>query len=109
VLVRLRAWLDLRARTWPASVNPHLFVSRRSAPRLIEVGRNFPWTRTNLKPQALREDRILQEIHASGGDVRRICDLFGMSVSSAMRYAGTLDQVDSGGPGAPVPPTQAGG
>jgi hypothetical protein len=109
VLVRLRSWLDLRARTWPATVNPHLFVSRRSAPRLIQVGRNFPWTRTNLKPQALREDRILAEIHATGGDVRRICDLFGMSVSAAVRYAGTLDGVDSGGPRAPVPRTQDGG
>ncbi|MBS1888782.1 MAG: hypothetical protein JSU06_16485 [Actinobacteria bacterium] len=108
VLVRLRSWLDLRARTWPATVNPHLFVSRRSAPRLIQVGRNFPWTRTNLKPQALREDRILAEIHATGGDVRRICDLFGMSVSAAMRYAGTLDGIDSGGPRAPVTRTQDG-
>ncbi len=76
-----------------------------SAPRLIPVGRGFPWTRTRLRPQALREDRILQEIHATGGDVRKICDLFGMSVKAAMRYAGTLDRIDSGGPGAPVPRT----
>lgn len=108
VAVRLGAWLDHRARAWPQTVNPHLFVSRRSAPRLIEVGRQFPWTRTNLKPQELREDRILQEIHATGGDVRRICDLFGMSVSAAMRYAGTLDQTDLGGHDPPVPPTQGG-
>lgn len=109
VAVRLRAWLDHRARTWPQTANPHLLVNRRAAPRLIPVGRQFPWTQTRLRPQALREDRILQEIHATGGDVRRICDLFGVSVSAAMRYAGTLDQTDSAVPGAPVPPTHAGG
>jgi hypothetical protein len=26
-----------------------------------------------------------QEIHANGGDVRRICDLFGLSIEAAMR------------------------
>ena len=94
VRVRLRAWLDHRTRTWPGSINPHLFISRRSAPRLVPVGRQFPWRRTNLRPQALREDRILQEIHATGGDIRRICDLFGLSVQAAMRYATTLNHPD---------------
>lgn len=95
VRVRLKAWLDHRARTWPGSIfNPHLFVSLKSAPRLVPIGRQFPWTNTNLKPQALREDRILQEIHATGGDIRRICDLFGLSVDAALRYASTLGHPD---------------
>ena len=94
VKVRLAAWLDYRNRTWPASINPHLFVGRRSAPRLTPVGKQFPWTRTDLRPQALREDRILQEIHATGGDVRRICDLFGLNIETAMRYALTLGHPD---------------
>lgn len=99
VRVRLRVWLDYRARTWPATRNPHLFVSRRSGPRLTPVGHQFPWIRTTLKPQALREDRILQEIHASGGDVRRICDLFGLTVTAAVRYTFTFDGDPPGGPG----------
>ena len=90
VRVRLVGWLDHRAATWPDTINPHLFVSRRSAPRLVPVGAQFPWKKTNLRPQALREDRILQEIHATGGDIRRICDLFGISVETATRYASTL-------------------
>jgi len=94
VRVRLAAWLDHRARRWPGSINAHLFVSRRSAPRLIAVGSQFPWTNTNLRPQALREDRILQEIHATGGDVRRVCDLFGLSVDAALRYARTLSHAE---------------
>ena len=94
VRVRLTAWLDHRNRTWPASINPHLFVGRVSAPRLTPVGKQFPWHGTTLRPQALREDRILAEIHATGGDVRRICDLFGLSIETAMRYALTLAHPD---------------
>jgi hypothetical protein len=105
VLVRLRAWLDHRARTWPGSINPHLFISRRSAPRLVPVGRQFPWTNTNLRPQALREDRILQEIHATGGDIRRISDLFGLSIQAALRYATTLNHPDLETAHPPVPRT----
>lgn len=94
VRVRLAAWLDYRAVTWPNTINPHLFISQKSAPRLIPIGRQFPWTNTNLSPQALREDRILQEIHATGGDIRRICDLFGLGIEAAMRYASTIDHPD---------------
>ncbi len=93
VLPRLAAWLDYRSRTWPATINPHLFINRRTAPRLIEVSRPFPWKQVNLAPQTLREDRILDEIRATGGDIRRVCELFELSVDAAMRYAATLDRV----------------
>jgi len=39
----------------------------------------------------IREDRILDEAHASSGDVRRLCDLFGLSIKGAERYTATLD------------------
>ena len=42
VRVRLGAWLDHRNRTWPASINAHLFVGRVSAPRLVPVGKQSP-------------------------------------------------------------------
>lgn len=106
VRVRLRAWLDHRNQTWPATINPHLLVTRVSAPRLTRVGDQFPWTSTRLRPQALREDRILQEIHATGGDIRRLCDLFGLSVNAATRYATALNHPDLETAHAPVPPTQ---
>jgi hypothetical protein len=41
--------------------------------------------------QAIREDRILHEAHATKGDVRHLCDLFGLSVAGAQRYTATLD------------------
>ena len=69
-------------------------VSRRTAPRLVSVGHAFPWRGITLRPQALREDRILHEIHATGGDVRRICDLFGLSVEGATRYLKTVEHPD---------------
>ena len=95
VLPRLTAWLDHRARTWPGTVNPHLFINRRTAPGRMEVSRPFPWKQVNLAPQTLREDRILDEIRATGGDIRRVCELFDLSVGAAMRYARILDGTDS--------------
>ncbi|MEC3978885.1 hypothetical protein [Amycolatopsis sp. H20-H5] len=39
----------------------------------------------------IRTNRILDEVRATGGDVRRICDLFGLSVKAAARYTAILD------------------
>jgi hypothetical protein len=36
--------------------------------------------------QAIREDRILHEAQASNGDIRRLCDLFGLTPGGAERY-----------------------
>lgn len=91
VLPRLAAWLDHRARTWPHTTNPHLFVNRRTAPRHTPVSRPFPWKQVNLAPQTLREDRILDEIRATGGDILRVCELFDLSVSAAIRYLVAAD------------------
>ncbi|MCP5041884.1 MAG: hypothetical protein GY944_12720, partial [bacterium] len=87
VLPRLTAWLDHRSHTWPETANPRLRTNRRTAPRLTQVSRPFPWKQVNLAPQTLREDRILHEIRTTNGDIRRVCELFGLSVEGAMRYA----------------------
>ncbi len=97
VRTRLAAWLDYRSSTWPHSINPHLLINRRTAPRLVAAGHSFPWKNTGFRPQALREDRILHEIRATGGDVRRLCDLFGLSVQGATRYLKTLEHPDLAG------------
>ncbi len=94
VRTRLTAWLDHRNRTWPGTANPHLLINRRTAPRLLPASRQFPWAGRTLRPRVLREDRILHEIHATGGDIRRICDLFGLSVEGATRYLNTLEHPD---------------
>jgi hypothetical protein len=41
--------------------------------------------------QRIREDRILDEAHASRGDTRRISDLFGLSIHAASRYTDTVE------------------
>ena len=101
VRVRLTAYLDDRARRFPQTLNPYLLVNRRSAPRTTPVAARYPWHRYDLQPRPLREDRILHEIHATGGDVRRICDLFGLSINAAMRYTAVLEHPTS-------PPTATG-
>ena len=93
---RLRDYLNYRGRTWPHSSNPHLLINRRSSGRLGPVGRR--WIRLTvgpgLSPTAIREDRILSEAHATGGDVRRLVDLFGLSVQASIRYTATIDDDD---------------
>lgn len=106
VRTRLAAYLDHRARTWPGTINPYLLINRRTAPRTCPAGVRYPWAGLPVRPQALREDRILAEIHASGGDVRRICDLFGMSVTGALRYlpaSARLTDTEHPGPHTPGP------
>lgn len=94
VRTRIGAWLDHRRRRWPNTANPHLFINSRSATTLGPVGRR--WIRLSLGApgRVLREDRILNEAQASGGDVRRLVDLFGLSVKAASRYANTVGHPD---------------
>lgn len=93
---RLNSYLDYRTRSWPSSANPYLFLTIRSANGLNPAGAR--WIKLKIAipgaAQAVREDRILNEVHATGGDIRRICDMFGLSVTAAQRYAATVDHPD---------------
>jgi len=88
---RLAAWLDHRNTRWPNTANPHLFIHYRTATQTRPVGVHWLHLKLGSSVQAIREDRILEEAHASAGDLRRLCDLFGLSVKAAERYAATLD------------------
>ncbi len=89
---RLAAWLDYRQSRWPTSTNPHLFINLRTASRTEPVGGR--WIKLTLDlpggGRALRADRILHEAAASGGDPRRLCDLFGLGIQQALRYTTTI-------------------
>lgn len=93
---RLTAWLDHRAARWPDTTNDYLFVNKRSVYRGCTVG--VRWLHLaigpGITPRQLREDRILSEAHANGGDLRAISDLFGLSISASSRYAYTLEADD---------------
>ncbi|MGH3480900.1 MAG: hypothetical protein ACRDQD_29235 [Nocardioidaceae bacterium] len=87
VQTRIAAWLDHRARRWPRTINPHLFINTYTGVRAGPV--SHPWINQTIgvSAQAVREDRILHEAIATGGDIRRLVDLFGLSVAGAERYA----------------------
>jgi hypothetical protein len=97
VLDRLNRYLDFRNMRRPYTLNNHFFVHYRTACRPDEaVGPR--WVRftigEGLTVSMIREDRILNEAHATDGDVRRLVDLFGLSVQASTRYTNTLDHPD---------------
>lgn len=89
---RIAAWLDKRSRRYPATTNPHLFVSQYTAVRLGPVSSSWISHTHRIPARAIREDRILHEALVTRGDVRRLGDLFGLTVGAAERYAHTTDQ-----------------
>ncbi|MFI6469903.1 hypothetical protein ACIBL5_06510 [Streptomyces sp. NPDC050516] len=90
VRVRLAAYLGLRARRWPTTVNPHLFINWQTATHTGPTSNVWATNVLGLSAKALREDRILDEVLATG-DLRRLCDLFGLSIAGAERYLAALD------------------
>jgi hypothetical protein len=89
---RVGAWLDHRNRRWPNTANPHMFIHLRTATGTGPIGHTWIGRNLGISPKAVRVDRILEEANATGGDVRRLCDLFGLSVSAAVRYVDPLDR-----------------
>ena len=87
---RVAARLDERARRWPATANPHVFIHARTALGTGPVGQRWARLKTGLTTRVMREDRILDEVHATNGDVRRLMDLFGLTAKGAQRYTATL-------------------
>lgn len=91
---RLDTYLAERSARWPATANAHLFIHYRNANTTSAV---TPWwirRRLGMSSQSIRQDRILDEAHASAGDIRLLCDLFGLSPTTASRYAAGVSQLD---------------
>jgi len=60
------------------------------------VGHVTPWWirhQLTIPGMRIRQDRILDEAHATGGDIRALCDLFGLSVAGAYRYTTAIDHI----------------
>ncbi|WP_328376378.1 methyltransferase domain-containing protein [Micromonospora zamorensis] len=94
VLIRIKRWLDHRDARWPTTLNDHFFLHYRTACR-PDAAVGHRWVRLTigegLTGTTIREDRILNEAHATDGDVRRLVDLFGLSVQASTRYTATVD------------------
>ncbi|MFI6326502.1 hypothetical protein ACIBG8_53900 [Nonomuraea sp. NPDC050556] len=91
---RLSRYLNFRNTTWPTTINPHLFLHVRN--RGNQRPATVWWVRHQLTMpgQLIRQDRILAEATATGGDVRALCDLFGLSIAGSCRYSAALDRID---------------
>lgn len=95
VVDALRAWAAERHRRWPATANPHLFITEQTAVT-VDKSTTLGWLgddlrRYGLTAQGLREDRILEEIRTTDGDIRRVQTLFSLSDRAADRYLTVLD------------------
>jgi hypothetical protein len=92
---RLARYLAFRQQTWAASVNPYLFLHVRNASTARHV---TPWwirKQLGMSGQLVRLDRIFDEAQTTGGDLRALCDLFGLSVAGAYRCTAVIDRIES--------------
>ena len=94
VEARLATYLDERQRRWPNSINPHLFTHHVKAGTTNPV--SVPWIsdRVGTSAMKLRQARIVDEVLATDGDLRRICDFFGVTMTTAEHYASLLNHPD---------------
>nr|WP_260616844.1 hypothetical protein [Streptomyces sp. WAC05458] len=85
-------WLTYRHRRWPASTNPHLLVSQKTALDPDQPAVNIGTLRRVLPKgvtlDGLRQDRILNEA-LECGDPLKLMRLFGITEKTAMHYVGT--------------------
>ena len=86
--VRLAAWLDYRARNWPGTANPHLFITMRPQETSVRAGQ----AESNLLPRLLRTLLKLGRplsLQCSACDVERRDALFDAALSRAKQSPST--------------------
>jgi hypothetical protein len=89
---RLAAYLNYRQQTWPTSINPHLFIHQRNWSHDRPVWPHWINQQLGMSGQIIRRDRILDEAHATGGDIRALTDLFGLTAAGATPYVVTVNR-----------------
>ncbi|MEV6831243.1 hypothetical protein [Amycolatopsis sp. NPDC051102] len=87
---KIAAWLDERARHWPNTVNPHVFINGHTGVRTCTVTPSWITNTIGASADAIRQDRILHEATATDGDARRLSDFFGITTQGAERYVRTV-------------------
>ena len=85
--------------------NPHLFVHVRTVVTTTCVGP--AWIRQHLGPHLttrnLRSNRIPDEALATGGDAKRLSEMFGIGLHAARRYTAVLGHPGLSDPGLGTP------
>jgi integrase len=89
----LRAWTDQRRTRWPATANPHLFLTCKTAGNLAPVSTGY-FRGLPIPLARLRADRLLAAAADSNRDPLTLVRLFGVSGDTAVRYCTELDQPD---------------
>lgn len=100
VLTRLVAYTQHRFDRWPRTANPHLFINNQTATHTGPASTMWATLVLGTSADAIRQDRILDELRATG-DVRRLCDLFGLSIEATNRYVRLLNEPDQPEPTGP--------
>lgn len=71
---------------------PALLIFHNALTATRTTGVTYVWVNDALGTPAhrFREDRILDEIHATDGDIRRASDMFGLTIPPLVRCPATL-------------------
>lgn len=68
---RLDAYLRHRQATWPPA-QPTMFIHLRNWPHHGQVWPAWIAIQLGMSPQVIRRDRILDEAHATSGDIKQL-------------------------------------
>ncbi|MCI3929203.1 hypothetical protein [Streptomyces sp. AN091965] len=86
----LRAWLTERRTRWSSTLNRHVMVSRQTANGTGPVSTYFlkrQLTLNGVSLDRIRVDRVLGEALATGADPLHLTTVFGLSETTATKYA----------------------
>jgi integrase len=86
----IRDYLDHRRSRWPGTANPHVLVSQRTAHDTRPVTSYYLshlFKGHGISLDRMRSDRWLEEALSRGPDPLHLAAVFGISTSTAMRYA----------------------
>lgn len=82
--------LQFRHSRWPCISNPHLLFTRRTESDRNSVSQAWLGSMFRKLPATaaqLRQDRILEEAEAAGGDPLHLASMFGFQAQTGLRYA----------------------
>ncbi|MHB8290772.1 MAG: integrase [Acidimicrobiales bacterium] len=92
----LNEWLDYRRGRWPNTLNRHVLLTRESAVNFGPICYSHIVTILHGLPgtiERLRIDRQLEEALVHGADPLHLAAVFGISESTAIRYASSARQL----------------
>jgi len=96
----IRGYLAFRSQRWPATTNPFLLVTRKTAHTGEPVSRFWMTTLFRGLPVTagqLRDDRIIEEALAGRADPLHLAAVFGFGPRTGLRYAQAARDVAEAG------------